>query len=138
MFRCRVISPGYAKGIALVSSKPISLLGDIDENGIFTVGELRGECVLNRILVFPCGRGSTVGSYTLLRLKKRNLAPLAIINKETEAIIAVGAVIANIPLVDRVEEDFFEQVRTGDLVTVNAIEGYVEVNRSSAKTEEFL
>lgn len=126
MFRCRVINPGYAEGIALVSSKPVSLLGDIDENGIFTVGELKGECVADRILVFPFGRGSTVGSYTLLRLKKRNLAPKAIINRETEAIIAVGAVIADIPLVDRVEEEFFKIVKTGDHVAVDAVNGYVK------------
>lgn len=127
MFKCRVINSGFAEGIALVSKKPISLLGDIDEKGVFTVGELKGECVANRILVFPYGRGSTVGSYTLLRLKKRNLAPLAIINRETEAIIAVGAVIADIPLVDRVEEGFFERVKTGDHLIVNAKEGYVEI-----------
>jgi predicted aconitase with swiveling domain len=126
VFRCRVINPGYAEGIALVSSKPVSLLGDIDENGIFTVGELKGECVADRILVFPFGRGSTVGSYTLLRLKKRNLAPKAIINRETEAIIAVGAVIADIPLVDRVEEEFFKIVKTGDYVAVDAVGGYVK------------
>lgn len=127
MFRCRIINPGFAEGIALVSQEPISLLGDIDENGVFTVGKLKGECVANRILVFPYGRGSTVGSYTLLRLKKRNLAPLAIINRETEAIIAVGAVIADIPLVDRVEESFFERVKTGDRLIVNARDGYVEI-----------
>ncbi|MEM1672390.1 MAG: DUF126 domain-containing protein [Archaeoglobaceae archaeon] len=127
MFKCRVINSGYAEGSALVSSKPISLLGDINENGVFTVGELKGECVANNILIFPFGKGSTVGSYTLLRLKKRNLAPLAIINKETEAIIAVGAVIAGIPLVDKVEEEFFLKVKTGDWVIVNAKEGYVEI-----------
>lgn len=127
MFKGRVINPGYAEGQALVSSKPISLLGDINENGIFVVGDLKGESVANRILVFPYGKGSTVGSYTLLRLKKRNLAPLAIVNKETEAIIAVGAVIANIPLVDKVEEEFFSKVKSGDWVVVNANEGYVEI-----------
>lgn len=127
MFRCRVINSGYAEGSALVSSKPISLLGDINENGVFTVGELKGECVANRILIFPYGKGSTVGSYTLLRLKKRNLAPLAIINKETEAIIAVGAVIANIPLVDKIEDEFFSRVKTGNWIIVNANDGYVEI-----------
>jgi len=127
VFRCRVINPGYAEGSALVSQKPISLLGDLDENGVVTVGELKGQSVAGRILIFPYGRGSTVGSYTLLRLKKRNLAPLAIINKETEAIIAVGAVIANIPLVDKLEEEFFERVQTGAFVVVNANEGYVEI-----------
>lgn len=127
MFKCRVINKGYAVGTALVSKKPVSLLGDIDENGFFTVGDLNGECVAKKVLIFPTGRGSTVGSYTLLRLKKRNLAPLAIINKETDAIIAVGAVIADIPLVDKVEEEFFSKVKNKDLVIVDANNGYVEI-----------
>ncbi|MEM1579185.1 MAG: DUF126 domain-containing protein [Archaeoglobaceae archaeon] len=126
-FSCRVISPGIAEGSALVSQKPVSLLGDIDEKGVFTVGELKGESVADKILVFPFGKGSTVGSYTLLRLKKRNIAPLAIINIESEPIIAVGAVIAGIPMVDKVGEDFFKAVKTGDKVLVNAFEGYVEI-----------
>lgn len=126
-FSCRVISEGVAEGIALVSSASVSLLGDIDENGLFTVGELKGESVAGKILIFPYGRGSTVGSYTLLRLKKKGLAPCAIINKESEPIIAIGAIIAEIPLVDLVEDDFFSRVKSGDRVYVNAIEGYVEI-----------
>ncbi|MCS7118984.1 MAG: DUF126 domain-containing protein [Archaeoglobaceae archaeon] len=106
-FSCRIINSGLAKGKALVSKNPISLLGDIDENGIFVVGELKGRSVAEKVLVFPSGKGSTVGSYTLLRLKKRGLAPSAIINRESEAIIAIGAIIAEIPLVDSLSDDFF-------------------------------
>lgn len=126
-FSCRVISEGIAEGIALVSSSPVSLLGDIDDNGFFTVGELKGKSVAGKVLVFPYGRGSTVGSYTLLRLRKKGLAPCAIVNKESEPIIAIGAIIAEIPLVDLVENEFFSMVKTGDRVFVNAIEGYVEI-----------
>ncbi|MFN3383846.1 MAG: aconitase X swivel domain-containing protein [Archaeoglobaceae archaeon] len=126
-FGCRIISEGIAEGIALVSKSPVSLLGDIDERGIFTVGDLKGKSVAEKILIFPYGRGSTVGSYTLLRLKKKGLAPYAIINRESEPIIAIGAIIAEIPLVDLVDNDFFSIVKSGDKVFVNAIDGYVEI-----------
>uniref|UniRef100_A0A7J2TGN1 phosphomevalonate dehydratase n=1 Tax=Archaeoglobus fulgidus TaxID=2234 RepID=A0A7J2TGN1_ARCFL len=126
-FKCRVINPGFAKGEAIVSRSPVSLLGDINEEGVFEVGELKGESVAGKILIFPFGRGSTVGSYVLLKLKKRGFAPAAIVNKITEPIIAIGAIIAEIPLVDLVEEEFFSKVKSGILVTVNAFEGYVEL-----------
>ncbi|MEM0203063.1 MAG: DUF126 domain-containing protein [Archaeoglobaceae archaeon] len=126
-FSCRIISEGVAEGIALVSNTAVSLLGDIDEKGLFTVGELKGESVAGKVLIFPYGRGSTVGSYTLLRLKKKGLAPSAIINKESEPIIAIGAIIAEIPLVDFVSDEFFSRVKSGDKVYVNAVEGFVEI-----------
>ncbi|MEM4473140.1 MAG: DUF126 domain-containing protein [Archaeoglobaceae archaeon] len=126
-YGCRIINPGIAEGEALVSEDPVSLLGDIDENGVFTVGKLRGFSVADKVLIFPFGRGSTVGSYILLRLKKKGLAPKAIINRESEAIIAIGAIIAEIPLVDLIEEEFFSKIKTGDRVFVNAVDGYVEI-----------
>lgn len=104
--RGRVIKEGKAEGVALVSDKPISFYGGVDpETGkIIEKGHpLYGNSISKRILVFPYGKGSTVGSYILLRLKKRGLAPSAIINERCEPIIAVGAIIAEIPAVDGVE-----------------------------------
>ncbi|HDD40680.1 MAG TPA: DUF126 domain-containing protein [Nitrososphaeria archaeon] len=104
--RGRVIKEGKAEGVALVSDKPISFYGGVDpETGkIIEKGHpLHGNSISKRILVFPYGKGSTVGSYILLRLKKRGLAPSAIINERCEPIIAVGAIIAEIPAVDGVE-----------------------------------
>jgi len=104
--RGRVIKEGKAEGVALVSDKPISFYGGVDpETGkIIEKGHpLYGNSISKRILVFPYGKGSTVGSYILLRLKKRGLAPSAIINERCEPIIAVGAIIAEIPTVDGVE-----------------------------------
>jgi len=104
--RGRVIKEGKAEGVALVSDKPISFYGGVDpETGKITEKghPLHGNSISKRILVFPYGKGSTVGSYILLRLKKRGLAPSAIINERCEPIIAVGAIIAEIPAVDGVE-----------------------------------
>jgi predicted aconitase with swiveling domain len=71
--------------------------------------------VTGRVLVFPTGKGSTVGSYTLFRMAKAGSAPAAIVNAHSEAIVAVGAIIADIPMVDRVD---IAQIKTGDRVRV--------------------
>jgi len=74
------------------------------------------QCIAGRVLVFPMGKGSTVGSYTLYRLSRRGLAPAAIINARSEAIVAVGAIMAAIPMVDLVD---ITQIATGDVVEVD-------------------
>ena len=76
------------------------------------------------MLVFPTGKGSTVGSYTLYRLKKAGVAPAAIINAEAETIAAVGCIISDIPCVDRIP---IEKLATGMRVRVDAETGVVEV-----------
>ncbi|MCD4740426.1 DUF126 domain-containing protein [archaeon] len=101
----RVIKHGTAKGKALVSTQSISFFGGVDPNTgkIIEKGHsLEGKSIAGKILVFPCGKGSTVGSYIIYRLKKNGKAPLAIVNKESEPIVAVGAIIAEIPMVDQV------------------------------------
>jgi predicted aconitase with swiveling domain len=102
----RVIYKGDAEGDALVTSQPISFYGGVDPatGEIVERGhELRGECVKGRVLVFPYGKGSTVGSYILYRLRKGGLAPAAIVNERCETIVAVGAIISEIPCVDMVD-----------------------------------
>lgn len=114
----RVIMKGYAEGEALATHRPISFYGGVDpETGrIIERGhELEGAVIADKILVFPYGKGSTVGSYILLRLKRRGLAPKAIINHRCEPIIAVGAIIAEIPCVDEVD---ISRISTGDLVRI--------------------
>jgi predicted aconitase with swiveling domain len=78
--------------------------------------ELEGQSIAGKVLVFPTGKGSTVGSYTLYRLKHNGIAPLAIINRECETITAVGCIISEIPCVDQVE---IEEIQTGNFISVN-------------------
>lgn len=114
MLKGRSIFPGEVTGNALVTAMGISFFGGVDpETGVIVEKghELEGSSVQGKILVFPSGKGSTVGSYTLYRLKANGKAPLAIINASCEPITAVGCIISEIPCVDQVQiEDF----RTGD------------------------
>ncbi|UCE16427.1 MAG: DUF126 domain-containing protein [Candidatus Bathyarchaeota archaeon] len=112
----RIISKGVAEGEALITTQPISFYGGVDPNTseIIEKGhELQGKKVKEKILVFPNGKGSTVGSYTLYRMKKKGTAPAGIINSDCETVVAVGAIISEIPCVDKID---ISKIKTGDLV----------------------
>ena len=129
--KAHIVSRGKAQGDALVSTQPISFLGSIDvKTGIVVEKghELFGLSIKGKVLVFPGGKGSTVGSYSIYQLKKNNAAaPMAMINIRTEPIVAVGAIISDIPLVDNVEENPVSLIKNGDKVLVDAILGSVEI-----------
>jgi predicted aconitase with swiveling domain len=114
----RIISKGTAQEEALVTSMPISFYGGVDPNTgeVIEKGhELQGKSVKGKILVFPTGKGSTVGSYTLYRLKKNGVAPAGIINAECETVVAVGAIISEIPCVDKID---ISKIETGELIRI--------------------
>jgi predicted aconitase with swiveling domain len=122
----RMISPGKVEAEAIVSSEPIGFYGGIDAKTGIVIEKghrLEGASVTGKVLVFPCGKGSTVGSYVIYGLKRNGVAPAAIVNEETETIVATGAILAGIPCVDGIE---ISEIGTGDVLRVNADEGIVE------------
>src|SRR3990170_6810008 len=128
LVRGRKISGGVAEGIALVSNEPISFFGGVDpDTGIVIEKghELEGAVVKDKVLVFQYGKGSTVGSYTLYRMKKSGVAPKAIVNVESEPIVAVGAIISDIPSIDKLESNPLALLRNGMKLRVNADESTV-------------
>jgi len=127
----RKIYQGTAKGEALVTSMGISFFGGVNpDTGVVVERghELEGQSIGGKVLVFPSGKGSTVGSYTLYRLKMNGLAPAAIVNAECETITAVGCIIAEIPCVDHIP---IEQLTTSALLVVDGEQGTVEVTVQS-------
>ena len=121
----RIIKSGQCEGSALVSPEPLSFFGGVDATTGFVVEPghpLQGQSIAGRVLIFPTAKGSTVGSYSLYRLKKAGLAPVGIVNAESEPIVAVGAIMAEIPMVDQVD---ITQIQTGDRVRID--EGSVVV-----------
>jgi hypothetical protein len=123
----RKIYQGTAQGEALVTTMGISFFGGVDpDTGIIVERghQLEGQSISGRVLVFPTGKGSTVGSYTLYRLKRNGVAPLAIVNAQCETITAVGCIIAEIPCVDQIP---IEQLSTGLIVKIDGAQGCVEV-----------
>jgi predicted aconitase with swiveling domain len=128
----RIISRGIASGKALISQHKISFLGGVDPlTGIIVDQsvDICGECIANRVLIFPGGKGSTVGSYVIYQLKQHGKAPAAMVTRSAGTIVAAGAIIAEIPVVDSLERDPIEGglITDGMAVLVNGDEGYIEV-----------
>ena len=116
----RKVCAGRARGKALVCNKALSFLGGVGPlTGVIqdTDQAVRGENVADRILVFPRGRGSTVGSYVVYELKCNGLAPAGIVNIEAETIVATGAIMSRIPMVDRVD---ITKIPQGSFVEMDA------------------
>ena len=123
----RMINPGKARAKAIVSNEPIGFYGGIDAKTgkVIEIGhELEGKSVTGKVLVFPCGKGSTVGSYVIYGLAKNGVGPVAIINRETETIVATGVILAGIPCVDGID---ISRIRTGDMLEIDADKGIVKV-----------
>lgn len=123
----RSVVSGHCRGVALVSARPLSFLGGVDyDTGVIVEKghDLKGESVKGKVLCFPSGHGSTVGSYVLYSLVKKGVGPLAIVNQVADSVVVVGAIIAEIPMVDHID---IGQIKTGDIVEVNGEKGTVKI-----------
>lgn len=132
----RSISRGIGTGELLVSPAPISFLSGVDpETGIIVERDhpLQGKCITGKVLAFPYGKGSTVGSYVLYALSRNGHAPAAIINDEAEPIIVTGAIISRIPMVDRIGIPV-TKLKSGVRVTVDGDRGILEYGGDVAGT----
>jgi predicted aconitase with swiveling domain len=123
----RPVISGLTRGEALVSNKPLSFLGGVDsETGVIIEKnhDLNGKSIKGKVLCFPHGHGSTVGSYVLYSLVKKGTGPKAIVNETTDPVVVAGAVIADVPMVDKVD---ISQIKMGDIVEVDGEKGTVKI-----------
>ena len=130
--KCHKIIGGRGEGEALVSHEPICFYLTDPKTGLIRERshELAGKSVANKVLVFPSGKASSVVQIDgLFKLAQNNLAPKAMIVKDVETVLVVSAFIAKVPLVDRLEVDPFDAIRTGDFVKVDADKGIVVTTR---------
>ncbi|OQD58204.1 hypothetical protein MBBAR_24c00010 [Methanobrevibacter arboriphilus JCM 13429 = DSM 1125] len=128
VIKCRTISKGKARGELIVSNELLSFLGGVNPNTgevIDSNHELKGKFIKDKILFIPGGKGSTVGSYVIFQMKKNNVAPRAIICLNAEPIIATGAIISDIPMVDLPEST--EGLVNGVKVEVNGEDGEITI-----------
>lgn len=123
----RSVVSGKAKGKVLFSSEAISFLGGVNPKTKLVVEKshcLEGKSVKETVLVFPHGKGSTVGSYVLYSLAKNNAAPKAIINRIGDPVVVVGAIIGEIPMLIDVDIDLLND---GMMVEIDADRGIIKL-----------
>lgn len=130
IIKCRKISRGHVRGPIIVTKDALSFLGGVDPDTgtvIDSNHELHGRKISGKILAIPSGKGSTVGSYVIYQMYKNKTAPLAIIALEAEPIIATGAIMAGIPMVDKPQDHLFDLLKDGDLLDLDADNGIIKI-----------
>ena len=124
---CRQIVEGVAEGEALVTNDAISFMGSVNPQTGYIIErghEIEGACIKDKVLVFPFSKGSTGGSYMLYETVKNGVGPSCIINTEAESIVVIGAIISDLPMVDKVDVG---SISTGDYVYLDATNETVKV-----------
>ena len=120
---CKKIVGGKAKGLALLSNRPINMLSMLDTKTgriIDKDHDLFNQTFKDRILVLPNCIGSSVGAYIFYSLKINGVSPKAIIcTNSCDIITTSGCAISNIPLVDGTGSSF-ESLDNNTKVTVDA------------------
>jgi len=128
--RAHTVCAGKAEGEAVAYKGPFSFLGDLDPatGKVPVLGhELEGKSLANKVFVFTTGKGSSGGPRIAWAAKRNAKAPAAMICLESEPVLSCGAIVAEIPTVDRPEKNPFELIKTGDYVKVDATAGIVEI-----------
>ena len=129
-FSCHKISDGKAQSDAIISQDRIMFYQVRTEDGMMEEKNhcLEGRIIAKKILVFPGGKGSSVVQQDgLYHLDRFHNMPAALIVQNPDPVLVAGAIIMEIPMVDRLPAEFYETVKDGDAVVVNADEGYVEI-----------
>jgi predicted aconitase with swiveling domain len=133
-FGCHRIAGGFGKGEALISKDPICFYQTNPETGMVTEPShaLEGQSIANKVLIFPGGKGSTVvQGEGLFQLLKKGNAPKAMIIKSPDTVLVTCAVVWKIPLVDRVDEEFYGKVVDNRMVEVDADKGLITLTTLS-------
>ena len=97
MMGSRFILEGEARGRVLATDEPLSFWGGVDpatSKVIDAHHPLHGESLAGRVLVMPGTRGSCTGSGVLLDMALNGLAPAALVFREPEDVVTLGAMIA--------------------------------------------
>ena len=129
-FSCHKISEGKAQAEAIISKDRIMFYQVRPEDGMMEEKNhhLEGRIIARKILVFPGGKGSSVVQQDgLYHLDRFHNMPAGLIIQDPDPVIVAGAIIMELPMVDRLDPAFYETVKDGDSIVVNADEGYVEI-----------
>ena len=130
MAEARTLVAGEARGPALVLEEPLSFWGGVDpETGkVIDVHHPQlGVLVTRRVLVMPSGRGSSSSSSVLVEAIHGGTGPVAIVMREPDPIVALGAIVVRelygtrFPVVV-VDEATYGSLRTDVVLTVRADE----------------
>lgn len=131
ILKCHVGIGPKVEGEALVADDNFSARYDLDRiRGIFSrpTHALAGQSYVDKILVMNTAKGGVATAWMLYEMASRGMAPRALVLNTANTILAQGAALAELPLVDRFEAgDVTRQIDTGNRLVVDPELGQVTV-----------
>lgn len=122
-FKCHKISDGKVEAEITISKDPIMFYLLEPETGkmIESNHDFTGKSMAGKILLFPSGKGSSVVQADgLFQLMKNSKQPAGMIVKHPETVLVSSAIIFEVPLVDKVDPEFYETIKEGDRIILDA------------------
>jgi hypothetical protein len=139
--RHRLVLRGHAgvgrpvEAEALVCDDNFSARYDVNRRtGVFSrpSHRLYGVSLVGKVCLFNTAKGGVATAWALLDMQQRGLAPAGLIFRTTNPIMVQGAVLANIPLFDRLAPDPLTTIRSGDWLRLDPAAGTVTLIDRSA------
>jgi uncharacterized protein len=97
MAEARTLVAGHGEGPILELGEPLSFWGGIDPSSGLIVDRHHPwfeASIVGTVLVMPSGRGSSSSSAVLAEAIRAGVAPAAIVLREIDPIVALGALVA--------------------------------------------
>ena len=127
--RCHVGIGPTVEGVALVADDNFSARYDLDRlKGMFSRPQhkLYGQSYQDVVLVLNTAKGGVATAWMLFEMTSRQIAPKAILFNQANTILAQGAALANLTMVDRFTDgDVTQLIKTGDHLLVIPDQGQV-------------
>ena len=142
IFEAREITGGCTEGDVLKSEEPFMFAHGVDPKTgaiIDRKSELYKKNMKDTIFIFPNSKGSTTGSMWFLETIRRGNAPKAIINIETEMIIATGAILGEliygkkVLIIDRISKEFTRNIKTGEHIIIKTKKEEIQIEKINLK-----
>ena len=131
IFACHTGIGPSVSGEALVAADNFSARYDLDRiKGVFSRPQhlLFGQSYTDKILVMNTAKGGVATAWMLHEMVARGVAPKALVLNSANTILAQGAAMANMTLVDRfVDGDITNLIKTGQMLTVNPQAGHIQI-----------
>ncbi|WP_040767037.1 aconitase X swivel domain-containing protein [Sulfobacillus thermosulfidooxidans] len=122
-FHCHKISGGMVEAPCIISPDDICFYLCDPKTGIVLEDghALKGQSLAHKIVIFPSGKGSSVVQTDgLYQLAMNGNAPKAIVVQYPDTVLVASCIILDIPMVDRVDPAFYNQIDSGVMLHLDA------------------
>ena len=130
-YHCSQITKGKVDSApALVSKDAICFYLVEPETGVVKERnhDAFGKSVVGKVLIMPSGKGSSVVQLDgLYKLMMRNNGPAAIVVQEADTVLVAAAAAMEMPVVHRVDPEFFTDVESGMNIALDVEQGTITI-----------